>query len=86
MLKWFRRRQEAARLAQTDAAALVRELGGDEAYWRALEIARHGLGERCDPSGSYIGSLETSSVLDWEGDWPSGSLSPERTARPAPAP
>ena len=40
MLKWFRRRREAARLAQADAAALVREQGGDEAYWRALEIAR----------------------------------------------
>ena len=32
--------REAARLAQADAAALVREQGGDEAYWRALEIAR----------------------------------------------
>ena len=40
MLKWFRRRREAARLAQADAAALVRELAGDGAYWRALEIAR----------------------------------------------
>ena len=40
MLKWFRRRREAARLAQADAAALVREQCGDEAYWRALEIAR----------------------------------------------
>jgi hypothetical protein len=40
MLKWFRRRRKVARLAQADAAALVRELGDDEAYWRALEIAR----------------------------------------------
>ena len=40
LLNWLRRRREAARLAQADAAALVREQGGDEAYWRALEIAR----------------------------------------------
>src|ERR1700722_19686988 len=40
LFNWFRRRREAARLAQADAAALVREQGCDEAYWRALEIAR----------------------------------------------
>ena len=40
MLKWFRSRREAARLAQAHAVALVREQGDDEAYGRALEIAR----------------------------------------------
>jgi len=89
MLKWFRRRREAARLAQADAAALVRELAGDGAYWRALEIERDMVlvGERGEPSGSYPRSLETSSVLDWEGDRPSGSLSHARAngeARPGP--
>ena len=83
LLKWFRRRREAARLAQADAAALVRELGGDEAYWRALEIARDMVLANVPTRQGRIGSLETSSVLDWEGDWPSGSLSHERT-RPGP--
>jgi len=73
MLKWFRRRREAARLEQADAAALVREQGGDEAYWRALLIARDMvLANVATHQGRNPRSLETSSVLDWEGDWPSG--------------
>jgi hypothetical protein len=36
MLKWFRRRREAARLAPADADALVRKYGDD-----AYRMARH---------------------------------------------
>jgi hypothetical protein len=87
MLKWFRFRREAGRLAQADAAALLRELGGDEAYWRALEIARDTVlanvpthqGRTPDhwKQVAYLIGKETGRPV---------SLSHERTASPAPAP
>jgi hypothetical protein len=46
MLRWLRRRQEARRLVQADAEALIRDYGPDEAYLAARGLARQGLDRR----------------------------------------
>ena len=46
MLRLLRRRQEARRLVQADAEALIRDYGPDEAYLPARGLARQALDRR----------------------------------------
>ena len=46
MLRWLHRRQEARRLVQADAEALIRDYGPDEAYLAARGLARQALDRR----------------------------------------
>ncbi len=39
-LRWFRRRQEARRLVQADAEALIRDYGPEDAYLAARQFKR----------------------------------------------
>ncbi len=46
MLRWLHRRQEARRLVQADAEALIRDYGPDEAYLAARRLGRQALDRR----------------------------------------